>query len=51
MPGQLVDSSLIAAPKQRNTKEEKQDIKAGKSATEIWPGNPAKMRQKDVDAR
>ena len=51
MSGQLVDSSLVAAPKQRNTRDEKQAIKAGKSAHEIWPDRPAKARQKDVDAR
>ena len=51
MSGQLVDSSLVAAPKQRNTRGEKQAIKAGKSAHEIWPDQPAKARQKDVDAR
>ena len=51
MSGQLVDSSLVAAPRQRNTRDEKQAIKAGKSAHEIWPDQPAKARQKDVDAR
>lgn len=51
MSGQLVDSTLVAAPKQRNTDEEKKDIKAGKSAADIWPDAPAKARQKDVDAR
>ena len=51
MSGQLVDSSLVAAPKQRNTRDEKQAIRAGKSAPEIWPEQPAKARQKDVDAR
>jgi len=47
MSGQLVDSSLIAAPKQRNTKEEKAAIKEGKTAEEIWSDSPAKARQKD----
>ena len=51
MSGQLVDSSLMAAPKQRNTRDEKRAIKAGKSAHEIWPDQPANTRQKDVDAR
>ena len=51
MSGQIVDSSLVAAPKQRNTRDEKQAAKAGKSAHEIWPDQPAKARQKDVDAR
>ena len=51
MSGQLVDSTLVAAPKQRNTRDEKQAAKAGKTAHEIWPDHPAKARQKDVDAR
>ena len=51
MSGQLVDSTLVAAPKQRNTRDEKQAAKAGKTAHEIWPDQPAKARQKDVDAR
>ena len=50
MSGQIVDSSLAAAPKQRNTRDEKQAAKAGRSAHEIWPDDPAKARQKDVDA-
>ena len=51
MSGQLVDSTLVAAPKQRNTDDEKKEIKAGKPACEIWPGDQARARQKDVDAR
>jgi len=47
----IVDATIVAAPKQRNTDGEKADIKAGKTAGEIWPGKPAKARQKDVDAR
>lgn len=51
MGGQIIDASLIAAPKQRNTDAEKEAIKAGKSAEEIWPDEPNKARQKDVNAR
>lgn len=51
MSGQIVDASLVPAPKQRNTEGEKQAIKEGKSAREIWPDEPAKAAQKDVDAR
>jgi IS5 family transposase len=51
MSGQIVDASLVAAPRQHNTEEEKTAIKAGKSACEIWPEKPAKARQKDTDAR
>ena len=41
MSGQVVDSCLVEAPKQRNTRDEKQAVKAGKSAHEIWPEQPA----------
>jgi transposase, IS5 family len=51
MSGQLVDSTLIAAPKQRNSDDEKRQVKDGKSAAQIWPENPAKARQKDTSAR
>lgn len=49
--GQIVDASLIAAPRQRMTKEEKDRTKAGESASSIWPDKPAKAAQKDTDAR
>jgi transposase, IS5 family len=51
MGGQIVDASLVAAPRQRNRDEEKAKIKAGLSAAEIWPDQPAKAAQKDTDAR
>lgn len=51
MAGQIVDATLVAAPRQRNTDEEKARIKAGETAAEIWPDQPAKARQKDTDAR
>ena len=51
MAGQIVDATLVAAPRQRNTEAEKVRIKAGDKAEDIWPGKPAKARQKDVDAR
>jgi IS5 family transposase len=50
MAGQLVDASIVAAPKQRNTKAEKQAIKEGRIPEE-WQAKPAKLRQKDRDAR
>jgi len=46
-----VDASLVPAPKQRNTDPEKEAIKAGKSAREIWPDEPNKAAQKDANAR
>lgn len=51
MAGQIVDATLVAAPRQRNTKTGKARIKAGETAGDIWPGKPAKSRQKDTDAR
>ncbi|MGM0583673.1 MAG: IS5 family transposase [Pseudomonadota bacterium] len=51
MAGQIVDATLVAAPRQRNTDAEKARIKAGETAAEIWPDKPARARQKDVDAR
>jgi IS5 family transposase len=50
MSGQIVDASLIAAPRQRNTNEEKKAIKQGRIPDE-WQDKPAKLRQKDRDAR
>ena len=51
MSGQIVDASLVAAPRQHDTDAEKEAIKAGRSASEIWPDEPAKAAQKDTDAR
>jgi hypothetical protein len=51
MGGQIVDATLVAAPKQRNTEPEKTAIKEGKTAAEIWPDEPARAAQKDTDAR
>jgi transposase, IS5 family len=51
MSGQIVDASLVPSPKQRNTEGEKAAIKAGKTAKEIWPDEPNKAAQKDVNAR
>ena len=50
MSGQIVDASLISAPKQRNTQEEKQAIKEGRIPEE-WAKKPAKLAHKDRDAR
>jgi len=51
MAGQIVDATLVAAPRQRNTEDEKARIKAGESADKIWPDKPARARQKDTDGR
>ena len=50
MGGQIVDATVVAAPKQRNTGYGKADIKAGK-IPDAWKDKPAKLRQKDRDAR
>jgi transposase, IS5 family len=50
LSGQLVDASIVAAPKQRNTRAEKQAIKEGR-IPEDWQQKPAKLRQKDRGAR
>jgi IS5 family transposase len=48
--GQMVDASIVAVPKSRNTREENEAVKAGKTPEE-WEKKPAKLRQKDCDAR
>jgi IS5 family transposase len=50
MGGQIVDATIVAAPKQRNTDGEKADIKEGR-IPQAWQDKPAKLRQKDRDAR
>ena len=50
MGGQIIDATVVPAPKQRNTDEEKAAIKEGK-IPERWKARPAKVRQKDRDAR
>ena len=49
MSGQIVDASLVAAPRQRNTDDEKKAIKGRIPLN--WKAKPAKMRHKDRDAR
>jgi transposase, IS5 family len=48
--GQIIDATIVSVPKQRNTKEENEAIKAGKTP-EGWEKRPAKNAQKDKDAR
>ena len=50
MGGQIVDATIVAAPKQRNTEAERAAIKAGQ-VPQGWAEKPAKLRQKDRDAR
>lgn len=48
--GQIIDASFVEVPRQRNTKDENEEIKNG-GTPEDWEKHPAKLRQKDVDAR
>ena len=50
MGGQIIDASIVAAPKQRNSDAEKAEIKAGRIPV-AWKASPAKLAQKDRDAR
>jgi len=49
MGGQIIDATVVPAPKQRNTEEEKAAIKEGR-IPETWKAKPARLRQKDRDA-
>jgi len=48
--GSIVDASFVTIPKQRNTREENKQIKAGE-IPKGFEGNPHKKAQKDCDAR
>lgn len=50
MGGQIVDATIVEAPRQHNSDGEKADLKAGKVPAE-WQEKPAKLAQKDRDAR
>ena len=47
--GQIVDATIVNAPKQHNNREENEAIKAGKTP-EGWEEEPTKNAQKDEDA-
>lgn len=48
--GLLIDATFVEVPRQRNSKQENELIKAGEVPSE-WSGQPAKRAQKDIDAR
>jgi hypothetical protein len=50
MGGQIVDATIVTAPRQHNKREENETIKAGETPKD-WKDKPAKDRQKDKDAR
>ena len=47
--GKIVDASFVEVPRQRNTREENQQIKEGE-VPDSWQKNKHKESQKDVDA-
>src|SRR5208283_1836267 len=48
--GKIIDASFVEAPRQRNSREENEEIKEG-NIPEDWQDNPHKLSQKDTDAR
>lgn len=48
--GQIVDATIVPVPKQRNSRDDNDTVKAGETPAE-WEKKPAKLRQKDRDAR
>ena len=48
--GQIVDSTLVEVPRQRNTRDENAKVKEG-DVPEEWKSDPRKLAQKDTDAR
>lgn len=48
--GKIIDASFVEAPKQRNTREENEQIKSG-GGQNLWSDKPHKKCHKDTDAR
>src|SRR3977135_1828273 len=48
--GQMVDATIVPVPRQRNSRDENEQLKAG-TTPEDWKKRPSKNRQKDKDAR
>jgi IS5 family transposase len=48
--GKIIDASFVEAPRQRNSREENEQIKQGEVPSE-WKEQPNKLEQKDTDAR
>lgn len=47
--GKIIDASFVVCPRQKITKEEKEQIKSGKGK-ELWKEEPHKKCHKDIDA-
>ena len=50
MSGQILDATLVAAPKQRNTNAEKEDLREGRIPQD-WQDKLSKLSHKDRHAR
>ncbi len=48
--GTIVDATFVDAPRQRNRRDENEEIRNGETPEE-WKENPHKLAQKDTDAR
>ena len=48
--GQIIDASIVLVPTQRNSRDENAELQAGRTPAG-WKHKPAKVRQKDRDAR
>jgi len=48
--GQIIDASFVEVPRQRNSRDENEEITQGKTP-DAWLDSPSKLSQKDVDAR
>ncbi len=48
--GMMIDATIVPVPRQRNSREENEQIKQGQTP-EKWKEQPRKLAQKDLDAR
>lgn len=48
--GKIVDATIVEVPRQRNSREENQQLKEGE-VPQSWQDKPNKLRQKDTDAK
>ena len=47
MGGQIMDASIVSVPRQRNSRDDKEQIKKGE-LPQAWTDKPAKRRQKSL---
>jgi len=48
--GKIIDASFVEVPRQRNSREENEELKEGKVPSD-WQDNSHKLSQKDIDAK